>query len=277
MFLYNDRLVKREEVHIDLEDRGYQFGDGVYELVSIYDKKIFRLQDHLDRLQYSASQIGMSLPVSLATLERNLYQLMQVENIENGQIYFQVTRGPAPRNHPFPQSASPVLTGYATFKPRPVDSMKNGVTAIISEDLRWLRCDIKSLNLLGSILAKQKAAERGALEAILHRDGIVTEGSASNFFMIKDGKLHTHPLGNLVLNGITRIVVLECAEKAAIEVIEQPFTLQQLDQADEAFITSTTMEIMPVVQLDGKPVGTGQPGPITRQLQAQFEIARTQQ
>jgi len=275
MIIYNDRLVEREEIQIDIEDRGYQFGDGVYELVSIYDGKIFRLKEHLDRLQYSAEQIGMTLPVSLSTLETNLYKLMEVEKIENGQIYFQVTRGPAPRNHPFPPSAKPVLTGYSMFKPRPVESMQKGVSVIISEDLRWLRCDIKSLNLLGSILAKQKAAEQGAIEAILHRNGTVTEGSASNFFMIKDGKLHTHPIGNLILNGITRIVVLECAAKAGIEVIEQPFTLKELEQADEAFITSSTMEIMPVVQIDGKPVGAGHPGEVTRRLQEQFEIART--
>lgn len=271
MILYNDQLAEREDVRVDIEDRGYQFGDGVYEVVSIYNKKVFRLREHLERFEYSANQLGITLPVSLSTLENNLYKLIDTEQVVNGQIYFQVTRGYAPRNHPFPIGAKPVLTGYATFKPRPVEQMKKGVSAILTEDIRWLRCDIKSLNLLGSVLAKQKAAEQGAYEAIQHRDGVVTEGSASNLFIIKKGKLHTHPLGNLILGGITRIVVLECAAKLGIEVIEQPFTLQDLEQADEVFITSTTSEIMPIVAIGGKKVKDGIPGNMTRQLQEQYQ------
>ncbi|MEW9672787.1 D-amino-acid transaminase [Ammoniphilus sp. 3BR4] len=270
MILYNDRLVDREEVRIDIEDRGYQFGDGVYEVVSIYGGQIFRLQEHLDRFEYSANQIGITLPVSLENLKENLHKLMEVHELKNGQIYFQVTRGYAPRNHPFPDPAHPVLTGYVTRKPRPVELMEKGVSVIVTEDIRWLRCDIKSLNLLGSVLAKQKAAEQGGYEAIQHRDGIVTEGSASNLFMVRDGKLYTHPLGNLILGGITRIVVLEIAKKLNIEVVETPFTLEDLAQADELFLTSTTSEIMPIVTIDGKPVKNGIRGSVTKQLQEEF-------
>ncbi|RXT13656.1 D-amino-acid transaminase [Ammoniphilus sp. CFH 90114] len=270
MILYNDRLVDREDVRIDIEDRGYQFGDGVYEVVSIYEGEIFRLQEHLTRFEYSANQIGITLPVTLEKLQDNLHKLIEHHQLSNGQIYFQVTRGYAPRNHPFPEESHPVLTGYVTRRPRPVESMKNGVAAIITEDLRWLRCDIKSLNLLGSVLAKQKAAEQGAFEAIQHRNGTVTEGSASNLFMVRDNKLYTHPLGNLILGGISRIVVLELAAKLNIEVIEAPFSLEELHQADELFLTSTTSEVMPIVTLDGKPVKNGTPGAVTKQLQEAF-------
>lgn len=271
MILYNDRLIDREEARIDIEDRGYQFGDGVYEVVSVYGGKIFRLQEHLDRFEYSANQLGITLPVTQQNLSDNLHKLINHHELTNGQIYFQVTRGYAPRNHPFPEDPQPVLTGYVTRKPRPVESMKNGVATIITDDIRWLRCDIKSLNLLGSVLAKQKAAEAGAYEAIQHRDGVVTEGSASNLFMVKEGKLHTHPLGNLILGGITRIIVLEIAKKLDIDVVEATFTLGELAEADELFLTSTTSEIMPIVTLDAKPVGSGAPGSVTKLLQEEFE------
>lgn len=271
MILYNDRLIDREEVRIDIEDRGYQFGDGVYEVVSIYNGQIFRLKEHLERLQYCVNQMSMTLPVKLSHLEENLHKLIEMHNVTNGQIYFQVTRGYAPRNHPFPQDAKPVLTGYVTRKPRPVAFMKQGVSAITTDDIRWLRCDIKSLNLLGSVMAKQKAAEQNAYEAILHRSGTVTEGSSSNLFMMKGGKLHTHPLDNFILGGITRIVALEIAEQIGVDVVERPFTLEELFEADEVFVTSTTSEIMPIVSIDGKKVSDGSPGPITQRLQEQFE------
>lgn len=271
MILYNDQLVDREEVHINIEDRGYQFGDGVYEVVSVYNGKIFRLKEHLDRLQYCVDQIGMTLPVTLSNLEENLNKLIDIHHVTDGQIYFQVTRGYAPRNHPFPEDTKPVLTGYVTRKPRPLEKMKQGVSAITTDDIRWLRCDIKSLNLLGSVLAKQQAVEQGAYEAILHRNGTITEGSSSNLFIVKDGKLHTHPQNNLILGGITRIVTLEIAKQMEVDVVEKAFTLEDLFAADEVFVTSTTSEIMPVISIDGKKVGEGSPGPITQRLQEQFE------
>ncbi len=271
MILYNNQIIDREEVRINIEDRGYQFGDGVYEVVSIYNGQIFRLKEHLERFEYSAKQIGITLPVPLANLEENLIMLIEIHNLINGQIYFQVTRGYAPRNHPFPQDPKPVLTGYVTRKPRPTELMKQGVSAITTDDIRWLRCDIKSLNLLGSVLAKQKATEQGAYEAILHRNGTVTEGSSSNLFIVKNGKLHTHPLDNLILGGITRIVILEIAKQTEIEVVESPFTLEDLFAADEVFVTSTTSEIMPIVNIDRKRVKEGSPGPLTQRLQEQFE------
>ena len=271
MILFNDQLIQREEARVDIEDRGYQFGDGVYEVVSVYEGKIFRLEEHLQRFQYSAGQIGIELPMSLDVLTTNLNKLLEANQLVNGQIYFQVTRGYAPRNHPFPARPNPVLTGYVTRKPRPLELMQTGVKAITLDDIRWLRCDIKSLNLLGSVLAKQKAVEQGAFEALLHRNGIVTEGSSTNLFIIKDGKMQTHPLGNLILGGITRIVILELAEQLNMPVIEEPFNLQELYAADEVFVSSTTSEVMPIILIDGKQVGSGSVGPLTRKLQKLLE------
>ncbi|MBP1932811.1 D-amino-acid transaminase [Ammoniphilus resinae] len=271
MILFNDQLIRREEARVDIEDRGYQFGDGIYEVVSVYEGKIFRLEEHLQRLSYCAGEIGIELPTSLEVLITNLYKLIEVNQLVNGQIYFQVTRGYAPRNHPFPAQPKPVLTGYVTRKPRPLELMKTGVKAITLDDIRWLRCDIKSLNLLGSVLAKQKAIEQGAFEALLHRNGKVTEGSSTNLFMIKDGKIQTHPLGNLILGGITRIVILELAGQKNIPVIEEPFSLKELYAADEVFVCSTTSEVMPIITIDGNPVGNGSVGPLTRKLQELME------
>jgi D-alanine transaminase len=271
MILFNNQLVDRSKVSIDIEDRGYQFGDGVYEMFSVYQGNIFRIEDHIKRFEYSAKQIGINLPIELQDLNKKLNQLIQAHQLQNGQIYLQVTRGFAPRNHPFPAHPQPVLTGYVMNKPRPVDQMKNGVSTIILDDIRWLRCDIKSLNLLGSVMAKQQASEKGAFEAILHRNGRVTEGSSSNLFIVKDGDLYTHPLGNLILGGITRLVVLELAESININVIEKALTLEELKQADELFLTSTTSEVMPIISVDGIFVGNGKPGAVTMQLQRAFE------
>jgi D-alanine transaminase len=270
MILYNNQIVDRSQVQIDIEDRGYQFGDGIYEVVSVYGGEIFRLQDHLNRFAYCAGEIGLEIPASLEDLTRNLYKLIDLHQLRDGQIYFQLTRGYAPRNHPFPGDPQPVLTGYVTTKPRPVESMKKGVSAVVTEDIRWLRCDIKSLNLLGSVLAKQKAVENGAYEAIQHRNGTVTEGSSSNLFIVKNGQLITHPLNNLILGGITRIVILEIAGELGIPVREEAFSLEELNNADEVFVSSTTSEVMPIVEIAGKIIGSGEPGPITRNLQMAF-------
>ena len=270
MILYNGELVERNKVNIDMEDRGYQFGDGIYEVVSVYHGKIFRLQDHLNRLTYSLSQLEIKLPIPMAQLVKNLEDLIKIHQLENGQIYFQVTRGYAPRIHSFPAKSAAVLTGYVTTKPRPLELMKKGATAITTEDIRWLRCDIKSLNLLGNVLAKQKAVTNGAYETIQHRSGTVTEGSSSNVFIIKNGTLQTHPLNNLILGGITRIVILEIANQLGIPVLEQTYTLDELFAADEVFVTSTTSEVMPIVSIGGKPIKDGKPGMITTRIQEAF-------
>jgi D-alanine transaminase len=183
----------------------------------------------------------------------------------------QITRGEALRAHPFPAQADPILLAYCTEVRRPIATIYNGINAITLDDIRWLRCDLKTLNLLPNVMAKQAALDHGVQEVVLHRNGTVTECSASNLMMIKHGVLYTHPANHLILHGITRAVVLRLAHSQNITVKEEPFTTEQLLQADEAFITGTTVEITPILQIDGKAIGTGAPGPITRTLQNVFE------
>lgn len=271
MILIHDQLTKRENAHIDIEDRGYQFGDGVYEVIRVYKGNPFRMQDHLSRFQRSADEIGLKLPYKLDRLEELLHQLIQANAMSEGNIYLQATRGVAPRSHPFPDQSQSVVVAYTMKAKRPLDAIQNGISAITEADIRWLRCDIKSLNLLGAVLAKQKAKENGSQEAILHRDGTVTEGSSTNVFMVKNNAIITHPANHLILHGITRVVVLEMAKELGIAVKEEAFTLSEMQAADEVFITSTTMEISPVIRIDGNPVGVGKPGPVVRRLQEAFE------
>ncbi|CCQ94439.1 D-alanine aminotransferase [[Clostridium] ultunense Esp] len=269
--LWNGRIVPKGEVRVDPEDRGYQFGDGVYEVIRVYHGNLFAEAEHFTRLERSLKELRIPFPYSLEKLSRQVNELVRLEKLEEGIIYLQVTRGTAPRAHAFPQEAEANVIAYASPYPRPVDTIVNGGSAILAEDIRWLRCDIKSINLLGNVLAKQAAKEAGALEAILHRGKTVTEGSSSNLFMVKEGKLFTHPLNSLILNGITRQVVVKLAHQLKIPLVEETFTIDQLFAADELFITSTTNEITPILTVDGKKIGHGVPGVISRQLQEAFE------
>lgn len=270
--LWNDRIVADNEVVVDKEDRGYQFGDGVYEVVKVYNGQFFTLEEHVDRFYASAEKIHITIPYTKDKLYTLLHQLVEANEINTGHIYFQITRGACPRNHIFPgDDVAPVLTGNAKENPRPVANFENGVKATFVEDIRWLRCDIKSLNLLGAVLAKQEAHEKGCYEAILHRGETITEGSSSNIYGIKDGVLYTHPADNLILNGITRQVILKCAEEIGMSVKEEAFTKEQLLAMDEVIVSSTTSEVTPVIDVDGQTIGSGKPGEWTRKLQAQFE------
>lgn len=269
--IVNEEIVERGNWSVSFEDRGYLFGDGIYEVVRIYNGKFFTLNEHLQRLSDNARKIKLQIPITLDQLSNQLHKLIEIENIIDGIVYIQVTRGVAPRVHYFHPEAKPVLFAYCSHFPRPVKEMENGVKTILYEDIRWLRCDIKSINLLGNVLAKQEAKESGAFEAILHRGDVVTEGSSSNIWMVKNGVLYTHPATNLILNGITRQVVLNLASDCNINVQQTPFTISELLEADEVFLTSTTSEVMPIIQVGEYTIGSGRPGEITRKLQAEFE------
>ncbi|WP_202076662.1 D-amino-acid transaminase [Caldalkalibacillus salinus] len=269
---HNGEFKSRDTIHVDIEDRGYQFGDGIYEVFRIYDQQLFEVDAHLQRLERSANEIKMHLPVSRDTLARDMHELVQRNDILNGIVYLQVTRGVAARYHGFPSSDVPTqMVAYVKNMPRPTEDMQQGVNAILIDDSRWLRCDIKSLNLLGNVLAKQTASEHGAFEAIQHRDGTVTEGSSSNVFMIQNGKVYTHPATNLILNGITRLKVLKLCQQLQLEVYEKSFSTEEILDADEVFITSTTSEIMPIKRVNDQDIGPGIPGPLTVKLQEAFE------
>ncbi|MFY0743700.1 D-amino-acid transaminase [Solibacillus silvestris] len=270
--LWNDQIVKNEEVLVDKEDRGYQFGDGVYEVVKVYNGELFTATEHIDRFYDSAEKIRITIPYTKDKLHQLLHQLVEANNIDTGHVYFQITRGAGPRNHIFPgDDVKPVITGNAKENPRPLENFEKGVKATFVEDIRWLRCDIKSLNLLGAVLAKQEAYEKGCYEAILQREEIVTEGSSSNIYGIKDGVLYTHPANNLILNGITRQVIIKCAAEIGLTVNEQAMTKEQLLAMEEVIVSSTTSEVTPVIEIDGTVIGNGTPGEWTRKLQAQFE------
>ena len=270
MYLYQNEFLPKEQVRISPEDRGYYFGDGVYEVFRVYNGRIFEAEGHYRRLEKSARDTRIALPYPIPQLNERLVELIRLNELDEGIVYLQITRGEAPRSHPFPQ-AEPVLMAYCSPLARPLQTMEKGIRAITMDDIRWLRCDLKTLNLLPNVMAKQHAIDQGADDVILHRSGVVTECSASNFMIVKDGVVRTHPANHLILHGITRDVVIRLAGQLSIALQEEPFTLEDLHTADEAFLTSTTQEVMPVISVNGEPVSSGQPGPVTRKLQQAFQ------
>jgi D-alanine transaminase len=276
--LINGEFVERSNAKVEIEDRGYQFGDGIYEVIRVYNGKMFTEKEHLERFFRSAESISMSLRFTIEQLAAQLQELIVKSNLKLGIIYMQATRGVAPRTHAFPLENVPsTLVAYTKELERPLQKLENGVQAILVEDIRWLRCDIKSLNLLGNVLAKQKASENGCYEAIQSRGQEVTEGSSSNIFIIKDGVIYTHASDNLILKGITKDVILKLCVDNGIQVEERTFTKEELAAADEVILSSTTSEVMPVIVIDGNAINNGEPGLVTRKLQALFEAEITRQ
>lgn len=270
--LLNDKLIRREEAKVDIEDRGYQFGDGFYEVMKIYGGKIFTLKEHMDRLERSARELKISLPFSREEIEQKVKELVTENGAEEGAIYLQITRGGSIRQHHFPGAETvPQLTAYPFSCHLPEKEQQEGVETVLTEDIRWKRCDIKSLNLLGNVLAKQEAKEAGKFEAILHRDGIITEGSSTNFYGVKNGAVVTHPVSPLILNGITRIKIAELCAANDIVFTETAMNVEELKDLDEAFISSTTSEIIPVIKTGEQVIGNGSPGPVTKTLLQLFK------
>lgn len=218
----------------------------------------------------SAQKIKMSLPYSTYKIKTNLMKLVKLENILDGTIYIQVTRGNAERTHHFPKEPSPILVAYTNKLERPFNKTRNGIEAILLEDIRWSRCDIKSLNLLGNILSKQEAKDNNCEEAILYRNRIITEGSSTNVFIVKNDKLQTHPVNNFILKGVTREKIINLAQKSNFNFSDESFTIEELIDADEVFITSTTLEVVPVIKVNNSAIGDGTPGRFTRILQELF-------
>lgn len=269
----NNRIIPIEEAAISPFDRGFLFADGVYESLRTYNGKLFRFRDHLDRLKRSLKEIRINFD-DLDSLENIIYDLIKKNEIDGETlVYLQITRGSAiPRTHSFPsEKVSPTLfISVKEFK-KVMEEQKNGVKVILQEDVRWLRCDIKSISLLPVVIASQKATEENAAEAILVRDGIITEGTHTNFFAVKDEIVFTAPSSRLILEGITRKVVLEFCDKFKIEFREEFITKEDLKSYDEFFITSTTKEITPVTAIDCWSINQGEPGKITKSLQSVFK------
>ncbi|MET3319178.1 UNVERIFIED_ORG: D-alanine transaminase [Peribacillus simplex] len=274
--IYNGELKTRSDVKVDIEDRGYQFGDGIYEVIRVYNGEVFASNMHVNRLMDSAKMIQLKVPYTVAEIEARVKELIAEDKLQNGIVYMQLTRGACSRTHAFPiNEVEPVFVAYTKEMPY-TGKVKPGVKAVTTDDIRWLRCNIKSLNLLGNILAKQQAVEASCDEAIQHRDGTVTEGSSSNVAIVVNGTLKTHPATNLILNGITRQVMLKLSADNDIPYVEEAFTVEEMMAADEVLYTSTSVEVTPIINIDGQPIANGEPGPITKSLQKLFseEIER---
>lgn len=270
--LINGRLIEIDENVITMEDRGHQFGDGVYEVTKVYNGKCFALRPHLDRLYQSLRAIRIPAIYTFEELVQFHEALIKESGIREGAIYLQITRGAAPRVHPFPEQVVPCLT--MSIRPSGhinPELREKGVKIILIPDERWLRCDIKSLNLLSNVLGKQQAKEAGCYEAVMIRGEHVTEGTSSNFFVVKDGIIWTHPATNLILKGITRTIILErLAKELDLTILEKAFDVSFVKGASEAFLSGTSTEVMPVTSIDGKAVNDGTVGPITRKLQLAY-------
>jgi len=267
----NGRFSALEEATIPIEDRGFQFGDGVYEVVRTYGGVLFRLYDHLSRLESSARAISIPVPLSRTDWEALIREGVQRSECADCLVYIQLTRGVAPRAHLFPCPAKPTVV--MTFREIPATDgvlQRQGIPAVTLLDLRWGRCSIKSLNLLANVLAKQEARDAGALEAILVKDGLVTEGCSSNVCLVRDGTIVTPPLSDQLLAGVTRAVVLGLARKHGILVDEREVPEEELILADELFLIGTTIEVLPVSKLSGVPVGDLVPGKVTQTVSDVF-------
>jgi D-alanine transaminase len=263
MVFLNGKLLPLEQASIPVLDRGFIFGDGVYELVPVYSRVAFRLEEHLARLERSLAETRIRNPHSRAQWRDIVYRLVDAQPFDDQGVYFQVTRGVAKRDHAFPKDAEPTVFMMSNpLVTPPKELVQRGAAAVSAQDNRWLRCDIKSISLIGNCLLRQLSAEQGAVETILFRDGKLTEASASNVFVVKQGVILSPEKTKLILPGITYDVVCELARANGL-----PMELRDVDEAevraaDELWVTSSSKEVLPVVTLDGRRIGEGRPGPV---------------
>jgi D-alanine transaminase len=269
----NGRFLPWQEATVSIDDRGFQFGDAVYEVIRTYRGGPFELPAHLGRLNRSARELSLRQPYTNDQWTRWIQQGLSLAGYQDAKIYIQVTRGVAPREHSFPSDCLPtVVMTIREFHPLAQEVRRAGVSACTREDLRWGRCDIKSVNLLANVLAREEAKHAGVFETILVREGFVMEGALSNVMTVQGGAVMTAPEGPRILSGVTRTVVLELAKKDDIRIEERFIPVDALYHADEVFLTGTTLEVLGVVQIDGKTIGSGQPGPITKTLAARWAL-----
>jgi D-alanine transaminase len=265
--------VPHRQAAVHIEDRGYQFADGVYEVIAVRGGKLLDEELHLRRLHRSMAELQIAAPVCDAALGIVLREIVRRNGVATGIVYLQVTRGVAPRDHAFPKRAKPtlVVTSRASRKPDPRLS-EDGVGVITISDIRWERCDIKSIALISNVLGKQRAREAGAFEAWqVDGDGRVTEGTSTNAWIVTDdGTVVTRAPDNAILNGVTRLAVLDIIARDGYRLDERPFTVEEAKVSREAFLTSTTSDVMPVVRIDGAPVRDGKPGPLSRKLRSAY-------
>ena len=270
----NGRYLPQPEAAVNIEDRGYQFGDGIYEVVHLYDGRFVDEDLHLDRLERSLREIALPMPMARAALRQVLREVARRNRVTEGLLYMQVTRGVARREHAFPAKPVPpaLVVTIKRIPPYPTTVDRWGAAAITQPDLRWARCDIKTVNLLPNCLARQAAKEQGAIEAVLFdpETGMVTEGAATSFWIVDEhGTIRVRHLDHAILPGCTRAALIAELQQAGIPFETRAFSLEEMRRAREAFLTSATSFVKPIVKIDGAPVGDGQVGPVVRQL---FEI-----
>ncbi len=268
----NGQFLPADQAQVSVFDRGFLLGDGVYEVIPVYAGRCFELEAHLNRLQYSLDGVRMKNPMTSQQWQTMIEELVSRNGGGDQSLYLQVTRGVAPRDHIFPTGVEP--TAFAMSNPLqmvPEKYKQNGIKAITLADIRWANCNIKAITLLPNSLLKQQAQEAGAQEALLIRDGYLTEGAASNAYVVLNGTIYTSPKDEKVLPGITRDVVVKLALENGIPLLEQAVTEQQLRQADEIWMSSSTKEVLPITELDNKPVGDGKPGPVWKQIDSLYQ------
>jgi len=268
----NGSFIPKEQISISPDDRGFLFGDGVYEVVRWYEGFFFDMEGHLTRIKRSLRELRISWPrtdlfpsISLELIKQN-----KLEN-QSAMVYFQVTRGVAPRSHNFPSpDVKPTLYAHAWGYTPDTVSRESGIKVMLKEDIRWSRCDIKSVSLLANTISFHEASVNGLKECIFVRNGVITEGTRSNIFFVIDGTLFTHPESNWVLSGVTRKNVLRIAQEAGIKIREEALPENRIRFTQEAFITNTSAEVTPVIDIGGNAIGGGVPGPVTRVIGSKF-------
>ena len=262
----NGSYVPYGHASISMDDRAHYFGDAVYEVIYFKDNKLIDVQPHFDRLLQSLEKVRIPAVRSQKSLELILKELIRRNTVKRGIVYFQMSRGTSPRDHIFPRQEKPSL--IALVKPMPLKDVTKGVKVITAPDTRWKRCDIKCTMLMPSVLARQQALEQGGYEAwMVNEKGYITDGAATNAYIVtKEGEVWTHPAGTEILSGVIRKGLLELAPAMGITIKEKPFTLKDIEQAAEAFLSSTTQTVVPVVQINDHTIGNGKPGSVTMKL-----------
>lgn len=267
------QYLPHRQAAVHIEDRGYQFADGVYEVIAVMDGHLVDEAPHLARLHRSLAELHIAAPMADAALRIVIREIVRRNCVDIGIVYLQVTRGAAPREHAFPKAATPTLV-VTSRRTRPPDPRlgREGIAVITIPDIRWQRCDIKSVALVPNVLGKQQAREAGAYEAWqVDREGRVTEGTSTNAWIVAaDNTVVTRAADTAILNGVTRAAILDIMRREGYQLIERPFTVAEAKTAREAFLTSTTAELLPVVRIDGAPVGEGKPGPLSLKLRTAY-------
>jgi D-alanine transaminase len=272
MIYLNGQFMPMEEARIPVLDRGFIFGDGVYEVIPVYSRHPFRLPEHLRRLQASLDAIRLPNPHSAAEWVKLIHRLVDLNEASDQSVYLHVTRGVAKRDHAFPKGVAPTVFMMSNpLSTPPSSEVEHGVGAVTAADNRWLRCDIKGISLLPNVLLRQLAVDAGCVETVLIRDGFLTEGAASNVFVVSSGVLLTPPKTHLMLPGITYDVVLELARANSIACEVRQVAQSELLGASEVWLTSSTKEVLAITRLDGKPVGNGKPGPVFRRMYSLYQ------